>query len=318
MSHESYEEVSQQDDPGGHEAAAWQEATLGALGEAAAGEGAAQAPPVIRRVVPGGHDAALPLAPLARAPPVISFVPGAQEVASQEATLQEVAAREGAAEAVITVVPGGHDAASGEARARKAARARETEGPVRAPPVITVVPGVREATLPEAASRAAFQEAAAQAAAAVDQFINVLLNVDHDTHKLMIIKLVSNIDLRRSIEEVLSTVPIISQATFNKSTVNWEECTPPYAVDMRSFRNHTRGEKKGLPRDSDPNIRTVGERIALSRAKKKVLKAFVGIGTLEQQQLILLRVLSDSSFQNISSSIGINMMKETKLGQQLL
>jgi hypothetical protein len=47
---------------------------------------------------------------------------------------------------------------------------------------------VREATLPEAASRAAFQEAAAQAAAAVDQFINVLLNVDHDTHKLMIIK----------------------------------------------------------------------------------------------------------------------------------
>ena len=213
VSHESYEEVSQQDDPGGHEAAAWQEATLGALGEAAAGEGAAQAPPVIR-VVPGGHDAALPLAPLARAPPVISFVPGAQEVASQEATLQEVAAREGAAEAVITVVPGGHDAASGEARARKAARARETEGPVRAPPVITVVPGVREATLPEAASRAAFQEAAAQAAAAVgDQFINVLLNVDHDTHKFMIIKLVSNIDLRRSIEEVLSTVPIISQAT---------------------------------------------------------------------------------------------------------
>jgi hypothetical protein len=83
-------------------------------------------------------------------------------------------------------MPGGHDAASGEARAREAARAQET--------------GAREA---------AFQEAAAQAAAAVDQFINVLLNVDHDTHKFMIIKLVSNIDLRRSIEEVLSTVPII-------------------------------------------------------------------------------------------------------------
>ncbi len=122
----------------------------------------------------------------------------------------------------------------------------------------------------------------------------------------MIIKLVSNIDLRRSIEEVLSTVPIISQATFNKSTVNWEECTPPYAVDKRAFQNHTRGKKKGHTRDSDPNICTVGERIALSRATKKVLKAFVGIGTLEQQQLILLRVLSDPSFQNISSSIGIN------------
>jgi hypothetical protein len=153
--------------------------------------------------------------------------------------------------------------------------------------------------------------------ASVDQFINVLLNVDHDTQKLMIIKLVSNIDLRRSIEEVLLTIPIISQATFNKSAVNWEECTPPYAVDKRAFRNHTRGKNKGLPRNSDPNICTVGERLALLRAKKKVLKAFVGIGTLEQQRLILLRVLSDPSFRNISSSIGINM-KETKLGQQIL
>jgi len=76
-------------------------------------------------------------------------------------------------------------------------------------------------------------------------------------------------------------------------------------------------EKKGLPRDSDPNIHTNGERKALSRAKKKVLKAFVGIGMFEQQRLILLRVLSDPSIRNIASSIGINM-NETKLGQQLL
>jgi len=60
---------------------------------------------------------------VARAPPVVSFVPGAQEVASREATLQEVAAQEGAARAppVITVVPGGHDAASQEAGAQEAA-----------------------------------------------------------------------------------------------------------------------------------------------------------------------------------------------------
>jgi DNA-directed RNA polymerase specialized sigma24 family protein len=133
----------------------------------------------------------------------------------------------------------------------------------------------------------------------------------------MIIKLVSHSDIRRSIEEVLSTTPIVSQATYYKSAVNWEECTPPYAVDQRAFRNHSRGKKKGLPRDSDTNIRTNGERLALSRAKKKVIKAFVGIGTLEQQRLILLRVLSDPSIRNIASSIGINM-NETKLGQQLL
>ena len=92
-------------------------------------------------------------------------------------------------------------------------------------------------------------------------FINILLNVDHDTKKFMIIKLVSNIDTRRSIEEVLSTVAIVSQ----------EECTPPYAVDQHAFWNHTRGGNKGLPCDSDPSVRTVGERMASFRAKKKIL-----------------------------------------------
>ena len=52
-------------------------------------------------------------------------------------------------------------------------------------------------------------------------------------------------------------------------------------------------------------------------SKEKVLKSILGIGTLEQWGLILLRVLSDPSIQNILSSISINM-KETELGQQLL
>ena len=153
--------------------------------------------------------------------------------------------------------------------------------------------------------------------ASADLFLNILLNVNHDTRKIMIIKLVSHSDIRRSIKEVLLTTPIVSQATINKSAVYWEECTPLYAVDQHAFWIHTRGKNKGLPRDSDPNIHTVGERMASFRAKKKVLKALVGIGTLEQRRLILLRVLSDPSIQNLSSSIGINM-KETKLGQQFL
>ena len=93
--------------------------------------------------------------------------------------------------------------------------------------------------------------------------------------------------------------------------------TPLYAVDQRAFSIHTQGKNKGLPCDSDPNIHTVGERMASFRAKKKVLKALVAIGTLEQRRLILLQVLSDPSIRNLSSSIGINM-KETKLGQQFL
>jgi len=153
--------------------------------------------------------------------------------------------------------------------------------------------------------------------AIADQFINVLLNVDHDMQKFMIIKLVSNIDTRMSVEEVLSTIPIISQATYNKSAVNREECTPQYAVDQRAFRNHTRGENRGLPRDSDPSVRTIGEHMALFRAKKKVLKSILGIGTIEQWCLILLQVISDPSIRNILSSICINM-KEIELGQLLL
>ena len=105
--------------------------------------------------------------------------------------------------------------------------------------------------------------------ASADLFLNILLNVNHDTRKIMIIKLVSHSDICRSIKEVLSTTPIVSQAIFNKSAVNWEECTPPYAVDHRAFRIHTWGKNKGLPRDSDPNIHTVGERMASFRAKKK-------------------------------------------------
>ena len=57
--------------------------------------------------------------------------------------------------------------------------------------------------------------------------------------------------------------------------------------------------------------------IILNRLLKKILKAFVGIGMLEQQRLILLRVLSDPSIQTSRTPSGINM-NETKLGQQLL
>ena len=151
-----------------------------------------------------------------------------------------------------------------------------------------------------------------------DLILNMLLNINDECRKVIIIKLVSNIEICRSIEDVLSSLPII-QATFNKTLVNWEDCTPPYAVDKRAFRNHTRGRNKGLPCNPDPNVRTVGERMATSRAKTKVVNSLRSVGTLEQQRLILLRLLSDPSIRDIlsPSSIGINM-NEIKLGQQLL
>ena len=52
-------------------------------------------------------------------------------------------------------------------------------------------------------------------------------------------------------------------------------------------------------------------------SKEKSSQVYPGIGTIEQRCLILLRVLSDPSIQNVSPSIGIKM-KEIELGQQLL
>ncbi len=99
--------------------------------------------------------------------------------------------------------------------------------------------------------------------------------------------------------------------------MKWEDCVPPYAVEERAFMNHNRGANKGLPCDPNPSVHTVGERMATSRAKGRVMNSIERVGLLEQQRLILLQVLSDPSIRDISLSIGINM-KEIKLGQQLL
>ncbi len=150
-----------------------------------------------------------------------------------------------------------------------------------------------------------------------DLILNMLLNINDECCRVIIIKLVSHADVRRSIGEVLFSIQIVSQATFNKTPVKWEDCAPPYAVDKRAFRNHTCGRNKGLPCDTDPIVRTVGERMATLGAKTKVLKSLISVGTFEQQRLILLRVLSNPSIRDLSSSIGINLNK-IQLGQQLL
>jgi hypothetical protein len=131
-----------------------------------------------------------------------------------------------------------------------------------------------------------------------DLILNILLTLNDECRKVIIVKLVSHSDVCRSIEEVLSSVPI-AQATFNKSRVNWKDCTPPYAVDHRAFRNHTHRRNKGLPCDPNPKVCTVGERVATSCAKTKVMASLRSVGTLEHQRLILLRVLSNPSFRNI-------------------
>ena len=121
-----------------------------------------------------------------------------------------------------------------------------------------------------------------------DQFIDMLSNTDNVNHRVIIIKLVSNNDIWSCIEEVMSSVPIESQASFNKLPIKWEDCVRPYAVDEHAYMNHTRGRNEGIPRDPNPSVQTVGERVATYRAKIKVVKPIKNVCTLEQQRLILL------------------------------
>ncbi len=54
-----------------------------------------------------------------------------------------------------------------------------------------------------------------------DLILNMLLNINNECYKVIIIKLVSHADVRRSTKEVLFSIPIASQATFNKTAVKW-------------------------------------------------------------------------------------------------
>ena len=57
------------------------------------------------------------------------------------------------------------------------------------------------------------------------------------------------------------------------------------------------------------------ERLALMRARERVITPLLQASTIEQQRLTLLKVLSHSSVHDIASSIRVH---NTKLGPQLL
>ena len=67
---------------------------------------------------------------------------------------------------------------------------------------------------------------------AADRIIKMFLNTDPVIQKSIIIKLVSHNDICTTINEVLSRVPLETQATYNKQQVPWHDCVPPYAVDQ--------------------------------------------------------------------------------------
>ena len=107
--------------------------------------------------------------------------------------------------------------------------------------------------------------------------------------------------------------PIISDAAFNNQQVNWSKCMCPYPVDQRAFGIYSRGLRMGEVRLGDDKKNS--EYMECNRAKRRVINAPLKAGTFEQQQLTLLKVLSDPSVVNITSSIGIIMAKISSLQQ---
>ena len=142
-------------------------------------------------------------------------MPGAHEAASQETAPQEAAAREAAAQENTenTLLP--------------TKRAWNTPPPTKCARVSPAQQDAEGVVFVDNHSGVSHELTASPLGhdGSANLFLNILLNVNHDTRKFMIIKLVSHSDIRRSIKEVLSTTPIVSQATFNKSVVYWEMYT---------------------------------------------------------------------------------------------
>jgi len=223
---------------GGHKATqggdAWREAASQEAGEsavtareAAPREAAAHAPPVIT-VMLGAHEAAWreAAAQLAAAqedgepaaaviaPPVITVVPGGHKAAWREAAAQVEAAREDGEPAVIappllTVIPGARDAVAQEAAAQEAAiqvavahdNTENTPPPTKCARVSPAQQDAEGVIFVDNHSGVSHEltESPLGHDVSANLFLNTLLNVNNDTRKFMIIKLVSHSDIRRSI-----------------------------------------------------------------------------------------------------------------------
>ena len=94
----------------------------------------------------------------------------------------------------------------------------------------------------------------------VEIFSKFLLDMDHDSCKEMITKLLSNQVIRQCVQEVLietglsqCAAPILSQAKFKQVPVSWLDCIQPYPVDELAFNKHHQGKKLGKQRTGHSN-----------------------------------------------------------------
>jgi hypothetical protein len=107
----------------------------------------------------------------------------------------------------------------------------------------------------------------------VEIFSKFLLDMDHDSCKEMITKLLSNRVIRQCVQEVLietglsqCAAPILSQAKFKQVPVSWLDCIQPYPVDELAFHTHHQGKNSGKQRTGHSNSYKTSARRALKRA----------------------------------------------------
>lgn len=127
-----------------------------------------------------------------------------------------------------------------------------------------------------------------------------------------------------SLEASTTAVPLLSQAKHNNKKVDWSQCTDPYEVDERAFKNYKRHH---LSEDREECRHEVGqentaaalqiELKAKNYEKRKVIKAFRTTGSFEQRRLVLLHFLSDPEIRDIASSIGVNL-REVRVARHIL
>jgi hypothetical protein len=143
--------------------------------------------------------------------------------------------------------------------------------------------------------------------------INQLLHNAY-SRKDLIKELLADNDFHREIVESLDSIkpPILNQASYNNSIVNWKDTARHYPVDENALSVYSHGTRIGQPLPSSKSAAK-----AKGYAKRKVIKSLLNAGTFEQQRCVLLHVLSDPKVLDRASSIGVNILG-IQMSQQVL
>jgi hypothetical protein len=108
--------------------------------------------------------------------------------------------------------------------------------------------------------------------------------LEHNVHsrKDLIKELLADNDFHREIVESLDSIkpPILYQASYNKSKVNWTDTARHFPVEEKAFSVYGHGTRIGQPKPSSKSAAK-----AKGYAKCKVIQSLLSAGTFEPRDV---------------------------------